>query len=526
MEIIRAFNENDMHTNISIIEYNGEPHFRASDIGEILGLSNIRVTVQDFDDTEKIHITKEKGGGNQSVLYLTEFGLYNVLFVSRKPIAKQFKKWVCEVIKQIRIDGLYVLNQKNEELQNTLIESGVELQNQKDENERIRLENCKVPTIYIYNTDTTSSEPLLKIGMTDKMHTRFKPYKQTHPHGKCIFHKEISGDINLRNLESFIHNKLEIFHVKGENYRMDVEEAKICVLNTIYDLELYQINNTVERQLKGKKIFDATHAIINDIKISTSDSSTQTEFNEEVPLSKPLIERDMTLQSKFDEFIESHCIVRSDVEVSSKQIVGAYRLYAREAKREVTQAFTDYLNRKFKPDRLKVQNMDQIVMGFSGVMLKPVKYEKQITLTDHENFIFNNFEFTPDGTVLWSTIVKEFKNWKRLMKEGYSDIEENLLKKYLKQSQYLLFETVWASGGSGQGYYGLKSKSEINQHRTSSTACKIQKKDINNNVLCEFETIAKIASIEKISPATMSRSIKNKVIFEGIGGSYFYEKKK
>jgi hypothetical protein len=159
-------------------------------------------------------------------------------------------------------------------------------------------------------------------------------------------------------------------------------------------------------------------------------------------------------------------------------------------------------------------------------MLKPVKYEKQITLTDHENFIFNNFEFTPDGTVLWSTIVKEFKNWKRLMKEGYSDIEENLLKKYLKQSQYLLFETVWASGGSGQGYYGLKSKSEINQHRTSSTACKIQKKDINNNVLCEFETIAKIASIEKISPATMSRSIKNKVIFEGIGGSYFYEKKK
>lgn len=413
------------------------------------------------------------------------------------------------------------------ELKTILTDSEEQLQNQKDENEQIRLENGKVPTIYIWNTDSKSSEllPSLKIGMTATIHTRFKPYKLTNPNGKCIFQKEISGEINLRKLETHIHSKLKKFHFSGEIYKMDSEEAKICILTTIYNMELYQIGNDRERQLKVKKIFDATHNIFNDITLSTSDISTQTEFNEDVPLSQPIIERDNSLQNKFDEFIESHCIMRSDVEVSSKQIVGAYRLYAREAKREVTQAFTDYLNRKFKPDRLKVQNMDQIVMGFSGVMLKPVKYEKQLNLTDHENFIFNNFEFTPDGTVLWSTIVNEFKNWKRLMKEGYSDIEENLLKKYLKQSQYLLFETVWASGGSGQGYYGLKSKSEINQHRTSSTACKIQKKDINNNVLCEFETIAKIASIEKISPATMSRSIKNKVIFEGIGGSYFYAKK-
>ena len=40
--------------------------------------------------------------------FLTEDGLYEVLMQSRKPIAKQFKKKVKEILKQIRKTGGYI----------------------------------------------------------------------------------------------------------------------------------------------------------------------------------------------------------------------------------------------------------------------------------------------------------------------------------------------------------------------------------------------------------------------------------
>ena len=44
-------------------------------------------------------------GANRSQYFLTEKGLYEVLFMSRKPIAKQFKNWVFEILKEIRTTG-------------------------------------------------------------------------------------------------------------------------------------------------------------------------------------------------------------------------------------------------------------------------------------------------------------------------------------------------------------------------------------------------------------------------------------
>lgn len=43
-----------------------------------------------------------------SAWFLTEDGVYEVLFQSRKPIAKQFKKQVKTILKEIRIKGGYI----------------------------------------------------------------------------------------------------------------------------------------------------------------------------------------------------------------------------------------------------------------------------------------------------------------------------------------------------------------------------------------------------------------------------------
>jgi prophage antirepressor-like protein len=115
MEIVKAFNNNELHANITIKETIEKPLFRASDIGEILGFNNIRQTIKDYDNTEKDAVTtSDSTGRKQSITFLTEKGLYKVLFKSRKPIAEKFQNWVCEVIKEIRLNGVY-------DLQNNLI---------------------------------------------------------------------------------------------------------------------------------------------------------------------------------------------------------------------------------------------------------------------------------------------------------------------------------------------------------------------------------------------------------------------
>jgi prophage antirepressor-like protein len=115
MEVVKAFNENGMTQTITIKGTSENPLFRASDIGSILEISNIRQTIKDFDNTEKVAVSiADSIGREQNVSFLTELGLYQLLFISRKPIAKIFKKWVCEVIKEIRLNGLYDLQKQLE----------------------------------------------------------------------------------------------------------------------------------------------------------------------------------------------------------------------------------------------------------------------------------------------------------------------------------------------------------------------------------------------------------------------------
>ena len=54
MDIVKAFNENDLHTEIVIKGTVTDPLFRASDIGVVLEISNIRTSIMDFDDSEKV----------------------------------------------------------------------------------------------------------------------------------------------------------------------------------------------------------------------------------------------------------------------------------------------------------------------------------------------------------------------------------------------------------------------------------------------------------------------------------------
>lgn len=86
---------------------NGQPWFAAKDVCDVLELSNPTVSIQrlDHDEVTKLNL----GGLHGETNFVNEYGLYSLILGSRKPEAKQFKRWIThEVIPNIRKHGAYM----------------------------------------------------------------------------------------------------------------------------------------------------------------------------------------------------------------------------------------------------------------------------------------------------------------------------------------------------------------------------------------------------------------------------------
>ena len=87
----------------------GEPWFVAKDVCDVLGLENSRKATAELESDEKNTVTISDGiAGNPNKTIISEPGLYKLIMRSRKPEAKEFKRWVThEVLPSIRRHGVY-----------------------------------------------------------------------------------------------------------------------------------------------------------------------------------------------------------------------------------------------------------------------------------------------------------------------------------------------------------------------------------------------------------------------------------
>ena len=99
------------------------PLFLAKDVAEWIEHSNPRMMLQNIDEDEKVVNNVYTPGGIQEAWFLNEDGVYEVLMQSRKPIAKQFKKEVKKILKQIRLTGGAVIEDREEEFINNYFTS-------------------------------------------------------------------------------------------------------------------------------------------------------------------------------------------------------------------------------------------------------------------------------------------------------------------------------------------------------------------------------------------------------------------
>jgi prophage antirepressor-like protein len=293
MDIVKAFNTNDLHTEIVIKGTLDDPLFRASDIGVVLDITTIHSVIRDFDESEKVLHTMQTLGGSQDVTFLTEKGLYKVLFRSRKPIAQKFQNWVCEVIKEIRLKGIYkmqteinkAIEEKNEAIEekNEAIEEKNEAIEEKneaiEEKNKIREKTLidkfpsNVQCVY-YGTIENKSEKgerLIKFGNSNCLKNRIYKHKKTYQNFRLINAFKVENKLQIENAIKehplFIerqrtimikkHNFTELINMEGISDSV-VDDAIREIIKTIeYSPEKYLTLLEENKELK-RKIGDNT----------------------------------------------------------------------------------------------------------------------------------------------------------------------------------------------------------------------------------------------------------------------------
>lgn len=101
---------NEQFGRIRGVEIDGEPWFVGKDISLILEYKNPQKALRDHVDTEDKTVNESFTVNGTAVTLINESGLYSLILSSKKPEAKQFRRWVTgEVLPALRRHGAYAM---------------------------------------------------------------------------------------------------------------------------------------------------------------------------------------------------------------------------------------------------------------------------------------------------------------------------------------------------------------------------------------------------------------------------------
>lgn len=108
--------------DIRFVEVNGEWYAVLKDVCDALGLRSKKTVERLDDEVLKRGVTVEDSSGRkQEMILVNEYGIYDTIFRSNKPEAKQFRRWVYDLLKELReaegLAGFEIFRQLDKEHQ-------------------------------------------------------------------------------------------------------------------------------------------------------------------------------------------------------------------------------------------------------------------------------------------------------------------------------------------------------------------------------------------------------------------------
>jgi hypothetical protein len=499
----------------------------------------------------------EKWGGHNKQIYLLNFKCF------KKFCLKAGTKKADEIHNYfIKLEDIIheILEEEAKELKQKLllIENNKVYEKQKAiEQTLINQFPVNTECVYFGKIDNTneSNEMLIKFGHTNNLYNRVLDHRKNYNNFILIDAFKVQNKVEIENcIKSHpkIKKQIRTIHINEKNkteiiaydntlftidkltkYIKDIIQEKMYSIDNFNKL-LNQNENLLKENEELKLQLSEQHKVITNQSLQINELIEEKNKQKEVLelfetentviYQNPLLNEDEQTK-KFNEFIETMCIVRSDVEEPAVNLEGAYRIWNKiKPTKEMFHSFKYYLDVRFKFGRISTQNKNQIVNGYKGVKLKQIEYKKKLVNNNVETFLFQVCKFSPNGKILNSTLLSEYHRWKQSVNQQIESNDMKNIKDYLNSSEYVIKSTVWTDKGSNEGYYGISLKIDEYKHKqTSTTGKQVEKIEISSGqILQVWDTIAKAAESEGISSAKMSRSIKSNITFNN---DYFYRTK-
>ena len=457
-----------------------------------------------------------------------------------------------------------------EVIQETICEESMELQNQlklaqetaeqEKQKKRQAVEKAIIDQfpkntecVYFGTIDNTEGgETLLKFGQTNDLRSRVYNHHSKFANFVLVNAFKVQNKVEIENMikqHPKVKKQLRQIKVDGSTYKEIIaynatftSDKLTYYIKSVIESKRYSVDNynkllkrndMLEEDLAALNVANMEYQATNGVLVCEIAELKRKVGEQEIQINKLMADCDYQQQQpvseetkRFDEFISACCIVRPDVEESSGMMEGKFRIWnGVKPTKQIFHQFKQYLDTRFRPKRLEQQDKNQVVYGYAGVKLQVVEYKRSRGVDcDAETFVFGVCRFTPQGKVLNSELLANYKRWKKKLGKDVSGDKKEMdeLKEYLNASPYAQKATVWKNGATNEGYYGLSLREEdVYQHKlTSSTGKRVNKVCLKTNqCLNMWETIVKAASSENMSAAKMSRSIKNKTVFND---DYFF----
>ena len=101
MNNLQTFNFQNLP--VRTVQLNNQPYWVLKDVCDALGLLSKKTVERLEDEALKRGVTVEDISGRmQEMILIDEFGIYDTIFRSNKPEAKDFKRWVYGMLKDLR----------------------------------------------------------------------------------------------------------------------------------------------------------------------------------------------------------------------------------------------------------------------------------------------------------------------------------------------------------------------------------------------------------------------------------------
>ena len=229
------------------------PLFLAKDVAEMLEERDGYTVSRKVDEDEKVVHTICVSGQNREMTFLTEHGLYEVLMQSRKPIAKEFKREVKKILKQIRQTGGYIPTKPEdtpEELMaRALIIANKTLELKEQRIKELEISNKKLTTEVIHKED-------IIVGLVDDidLETKRQRINQIIRYGAngryserwSLLYKEFSGKYHIdlkRRMES---EEVKAMKPKIKS-KMDYIDRVLNMTPQLYEVACKVFENDIEK---------------------------------------------------------------------------------------------------------------------------------------------------------------------------------------------------------------------------------------------------------------------------------------